>query len=155
MQDGIDGDRVILRRNLRLYIRKAWPVVEPSTIYLENWHIDLIADYLTAVTEGQIKRLLINMPSRYAKSTSVSIMWPTWVWARDQLRIGRTIRRSRDRARSGYSRRTPMKSAPSTASTGASCCRANGIGRVGGKGASSAGSNGEAARSRRASTTSN
>jgi hypothetical protein len=35
------------------------------------------------VTAGQIKRLLINMPPRYAKSTCVSIMWPTWVWARE------------------------------------------------------------------------
>jgi len=34
-------------------------VVEPSTVYLENWHIDLIAEYLEAVTAGQIKRLLI------------------------------------------------------------------------------------------------
>ena len=29
------------------------------------------------------KRLLINMPPRYAKSTCVSIMWPTWVWTRE------------------------------------------------------------------------
>jgi hypothetical protein len=60
-----------------------WHVVAPSTVYLENWHIDLIAEYLEAVTAGQIKRLLINMPPRYAKSTCVSIMWPTWVWARE------------------------------------------------------------------------
>jgi hypothetical protein len=73
----------MLRDDLRLYIRQAWHVVEPSTIYLENWHIDLIAEYLEAVTAGQIKRLLINMPPRYAKSTCVSIMWPTWVWARE------------------------------------------------------------------------
>ena len=42
-------------------------MVEPSTTYLENWHIDLIAEHLEAVTAGQIKRLLINMPPRYAK----------------------------------------------------------------------------------------
>jgi hypothetical protein len=40
-------------------------------------------DQLEAVTAGEIKRLLINMPPRYAKSTCVSIMWPTWVWARE------------------------------------------------------------------------
>src|ERR1700726_1947332 len=76
-------DRVVLSNSLRLYIREAWHVVEPSTVYLENWHIDLIAEYLEAVTAGQIKRLLINMPPRYAKSTCVSIMWPTWGWARE------------------------------------------------------------------------
>src|SRR6202022_768754 len=76
-------DRVVLSNSTRGYIRPAWPVIEPSTVYLENWHIDLIAEYLEAVTAGQIKRLLINMPPRYAKSTCVSIMWPTWVWARE------------------------------------------------------------------------
>src|SRR3984893_17109758 len=78
-RDAIEVDRIYLRNNLRLYIREAWHVVEPSTVYLENWHIDLIAEYLEAVTAGQIKRLLINMPPRYAKSTCVSIMWPPWV----------------------------------------------------------------------------
>jgi hypothetical protein len=86
-QPDLDSDRVVLSDDLRLYIRHAWHVVEPSTVYLENWHIDLIADYLQAVTAGQIKRLLINMPPRYAKSTCVSIMWPTWVWARE-ARLG-------------------------------------------------------------------
>jgi hypothetical protein len=54
----LDIDRVVLSNSLRLYIREAWHVVEPSTVYLENWHIDLIAEYLEAVTAGQIKRLL-------------------------------------------------------------------------------------------------
>src|ERR1700716_1106932 len=81
--DAVMLDRVVLQNDLRLYIRQAWHVVEPSTVYLENWHIDLIAAHLEAVTPGQIKRRLINMPPRYAKSTCVSIMWPTWVWARE------------------------------------------------------------------------
>jgi hypothetical protein len=69
-QPDLDSDRIVLSDDLRLYIRHAWHVVEPSTVYLENWHIDLIADYLQAVTAEQIKRLLlINMPPRYAKST--------------------------------------------------------------------------------------
>ena len=46
------ADRVMLRNDLRLYIRQAWHVVEPSTVYLENWHIDLIAEHLEAVTAG-------------------------------------------------------------------------------------------------------
>jgi hypothetical protein len=82
----LDRDRAVLSGRLRLYIRAAWAIVEPSTTYLENWHLDLVAEYLEAVTAGQIKRLLINMPPRYAKSTRVSIMWPTWVWTREKFR---------------------------------------------------------------------
>src|ERR1700722_2647027 len=81
--DLIDRERILLRNSLRLFIKKGWPVIEPSTTYLENWHIDLIAEHLEGVTLGQIKRLLINLPPRYAKSTCVSIMWPAWVWARE------------------------------------------------------------------------
>jgi hypothetical protein len=65
-QPDLASDRVVLSNSLRGYIRHAWHVVEPSTVYLEDWHIDLIAEYLEAVTAGQIKRLLINMPPRYA-----------------------------------------------------------------------------------------
>jgi hypothetical protein len=85
-QDEIDVDAIVLRNDLRLYIREAWHVIEPSTVYLENWHIDLIAEHLEAVTAGEIKRLLINMPPRQSKSTCVSIMWPTWVWTREAFR---------------------------------------------------------------------
>jgi hypothetical protein len=61
-QPDLDSDRIVLSNSLRGYIRHAWHVVEPSTVYLENWHIDLIAEHLEAVTAGQIKRLLIDMP---------------------------------------------------------------------------------------------
>jgi len=35
-------DQVMLRTISGSYIRQAWHVVEPSTVYLENSHIDLI-----------------------------------------------------------------------------------------------------------------
>lgn len=70
-------------RSLRDYIKQAWPIIEPATEYLDNWHIGAIAEYLEAVTVGQIRFLVINMPPRLMKSTSVTIMWPTWVWLRE------------------------------------------------------------------------
>jgi len=85
----------MLREDLRLYIRHAWHVVEPSTVYLENWHIDLIAEYLEAVTAGQIKRLLINMPPRYAKSTCVSTYGRPGCGRASRFRASRTTRRLR------------------------------------------------------------
>jgi predicted phage terminase large subunit-like protein len=69
--------------SLREYIRQAWDVLEPATEYLDNWHIDAMSEYLEAVTAGDIKRLLINIPPRYMKSICVSVAWPTWMWLRN------------------------------------------------------------------------
>lgn len=63
------------------FIRDAWKVVEPATEYVDNWHIGAIAEHLQAVTDGQIRDLLINMPPRFMKSTIVSVIWPVWEWA--------------------------------------------------------------------------
>lgn len=65
---------------LRDYIAQAWHVVEPATTYVHGWHIDAICDHLEAVTRGEIRNLLINMPPRSMKSLCVSVFWPTWVW---------------------------------------------------------------------------
>jgi predicted phage terminase large subunit-like protein len=67
-------------RSLPEFIRAAWPILEPGTTYLHNWHIDAIAEHLEAVTRGEIRRLLINMPPRYMKSIAVSVLWPVWEW---------------------------------------------------------------------------
>lgn len=68
------------RLTLRDFMRQAWPILEPSTLYTHSWHIDAISDHLTAVTQGQIRRLLINMPPRHMKSLAISVFWPTWSW---------------------------------------------------------------------------
>jgi predicted phage terminase large subunit-like protein len=68
------------RRKLSEYSKQAWHVVEPATKYIDNWHIDAIAEHLEAVTDGQIKRLLVNIPPRCEKSLNGSVFWPTWVW---------------------------------------------------------------------------
>lgn len=73
-------DSELLSRSFSDYVQKVWPLVEPSTRYLHTWHIDLMCEYLEAVTIGQIKRLIINIPPRHMKSLLVSVLWPTWTW---------------------------------------------------------------------------
>lgn len=75
--------RKLLLNDLSTFIIKAFQILNPNTVYLHNWHIDLIAEYLQAVTTGEIKRLIINMPPRYLKSISVTIAWPAWLLARN------------------------------------------------------------------------
>lgn len=68
------------RRSLEAYVREAWPVLEPETPYHSNWHIGAICYYLEAVTSGEIRNLLINVPPGFAKSLLVNVFWPTWEW---------------------------------------------------------------------------
>lgn len=62
------------------FIRKAWPIVEPTNAFVPNWHIDCIAEHLEAVTLGQITRLVINIYPRVGKSLLASVLWPAWSW---------------------------------------------------------------------------
>ena len=71
-----------LRRDLRRYIKAAWPLVEARP-FKSNWHLDAICDHLAYVTLGDIRNLIINIPPRQTKSLTVSVMWPTWWWTDD------------------------------------------------------------------------
>jgi hypothetical protein len=75
-------DRELAERNLRDFVRLAWHVVEPSTSFMDGWHIDAITDHLQAITRGEIRNLLINVPPRHMKSLLVSVFWPCWEWLR-------------------------------------------------------------------------
>ena len=66
--------------SLSSFVQDAWHVVEPSTLYIGNWHIDAICEHLEAVSAGQIRNLVINMPPRHMKSLLVSVFWPCWEW---------------------------------------------------------------------------
>ena len=72
----------VAERSFPAFVRQAWPILEPTTAFLPNWHIDLVCEYLEAVTAGEIRRLVINLPPRYGKSLLVSVLWPVWEWIR-------------------------------------------------------------------------
>jgi predicted phage terminase large subunit-like protein len=73
-------ERLLCERSLADYVRLAWPILNPGTAFISNWHIGLICEYLHACNLGQIRRLIINQPPKTTKSTIVSAMWPTWWW---------------------------------------------------------------------------
>jgi predicted phage terminase large subunit-like protein len=62
------------------FVRQAWHVVEPGVPFVPSWHIEVMCEHLEAVTAGDIRRLLINIPPRHSKSIIVSVMWPMWEW---------------------------------------------------------------------------
>lgn len=50
--------------------------------FVGGWHLEAIAEHLQAVAEGQIRKLLINVPPRHSKTLITSVAFPAWVWAR-------------------------------------------------------------------------
>ena len=68
----------ILRNSLSTFTERVFTHLYPSTEYLPNWHIDLIASKIEAVFDGKIKRLIINVPPRSLKSVLASISAVAW-----------------------------------------------------------------------------
>ena len=66
------------RRSLREFTKASWPSIEPAQPFINNWHIDAISDHLQAVVEGDIRKLIINVPPRHMKSISVAVALPAW-----------------------------------------------------------------------------
>ena len=71
--------QAILRSDLSSFIQKTFYTLLPKQNFSFNWHIDMIADYLTAVENGKIKRLIINLPPRSLKSICISVSWTAWL----------------------------------------------------------------------------
>lgn len=68
-----------MRRNLKQFVIGSWRYVDPAP-FTDGWCLDAICEHLTALSLGQIRFLLINIPPRHSKSTICSVIWPVWGW---------------------------------------------------------------------------
>ena len=73
----------VLRQDLASFTAKTFHTVDPTTRYLENWHVRLICEHLEACARGEITRLIVNVPPRHLKSICVSVAWPAWLLGHD------------------------------------------------------------------------
>lgn len=76
----IELEKELASRGLAEFVKMAWHVLEPGTPYIHGWHIDAMCEHLEAVTNGEINRLLINVPPGTMKSMLTSVLWPAWEW---------------------------------------------------------------------------
>lgn len=70
--------------DLSYFLKKSWPSMEQSQ-YIPGFHTDAVCEHLMAVSSGEINRLLINIPPRTGKTNAVSIAWPAWTWAQQEI----------------------------------------------------------------------
>ena len=73
-------DRADCEESLYTFLKHAWRYIDSSE-FTDGWPIEAVAEHLQAVTDGQLRRLIINIPPRCAKSSLTSVAFPAWTWA--------------------------------------------------------------------------
>lgn len=77
--DILEAERELCARSFSHFIRRAWRHIIPDR-YIHNWHVDAMAEHYEALANGQITRLLVNVPPGTSKSTITGVMYPAWLW---------------------------------------------------------------------------
>ncbi len=62
-----------------------WSHVENRPL-VRNWHMDAVSEHLQAVSAGQIRRIIFNIPPRHTKSLLCNVFWPSWDWIENPWR---------------------------------------------------------------------
>ena len=73
----------ILRCDFASFIERSFYELNPQTRMLWAPHIELIAAKLDACRQGQVRRLIINVPPRHLKSLCASVAFPAWCLGHD------------------------------------------------------------------------
>ena len=78
----------ITRIHLSMFLRRVFAEINPSTHYLDNWHLHVLIDELEALRFGRARRLAVAMPPRSLKSLLISVAYVAWLLGHDPtLRI--------------------------------------------------------------------
>ncbi len=87
--DTLDAlDRIDCEESLLEFVRRMWSILEPGRELSVSWPLEAICEHLGAVTRGELKRILINVPPGFMK--------PVWVdepvmTTRGRIRLGDVV----------------------------------------------------------------
>ncbi len=70
---------ILSNESFQIFTYLVFKQLEGGTTFLPNWHFNLISEYMRAIANKDINRLIINMPPRYMKSMFGSIALPAWL----------------------------------------------------------------------------
>jgi predicted phage terminase large subunit-like protein len=73
----------VLRRDLYAFIQRSFSELSPTTEFIDNWHIQVVASALEACRRGEITRLIINQPPRSLKSHCASVAFVAFLLGHD------------------------------------------------------------------------
>lgn len=85
-------ERDLCAESLLDFASMAFRILEPeSRAFVHGWVLQAICEHLEAVTNGEIRRLLINVPPGCMKSLLTRVFWPAWEWGPRGMPGTRTI----------------------------------------------------------------
>ena len=85
-EEQIRHDRLREEASLIDFVRDGWGSIDAAP-FLSNWAINALCEHLQAVSDGDIKRLLVNFPPRCSKTNVASVCWPAWTWAQNETSL--------------------------------------------------------------------
>ena len=62
-----------LRLRFDLFLMRCFLTVNPGAIFMDNWHIDAMAYQAERIVNGEVRRLIVNMPPRNLKSLTFNV----------------------------------------------------------------------------------
>lgn len=76
----LEEQLLLCESSLYAFFKASWHELEGDTPLIEGPHIKAICEHLEAVLRRDIRNLVINVPPRSSKSTTVSVCFPAWAW---------------------------------------------------------------------------
>src|ERR1700751_4003169 len=67
-----------LRLDFAAFAQHCFRELNPLTVLAMNWHVEVIAAKLAEVYQGEIRRLIKNVPPRPLKSLLAWVAFPAW-----------------------------------------------------------------------------
>lgn len=78
--DDIEFQAADAEEHLIDFIPLIWEAVEPARPFVRGWAIEAILEHLEAVHNGEIRKLLMNVPPGFMKSLATDVIFPAWEW---------------------------------------------------------------------------
>jgi len=93
-----DALQALYRERLGFFFKRAVEELFPGRTYHDNWHVTAILYQLLRVLDGEITRLIVNIPPRYFKSTIISVVYVAYRLGLDPTRKIMVVSHSNDLA---------------------------------------------------------
>lgn len=76
----------LMREDFCSFLWKCFNTIARDATYVDNWHIQALAHHLMLLRQGDLHRLIVNMPPRALKSICVSVAFVAWLLGHDPRR---------------------------------------------------------------------